>query len=152
MIRIRTRTISPVGDTRTGQKHQFPESGVPIHRGGPVWHVTSFLIFLREYLLLAFKHGVQGRADDCCVEKGAHTQEISLRILNLGPSRNAPPLESPLGSALATANRPLRHGGLNRMMEEETKSSRSGAGRKSVVWCGFVFVILWFELGCFIPL
>lgn len=103
-----------------------------------MWHVTTVLIFLRESLLLAFKHGVQGRADDCCVEKRTHTQEISLRILKIRSSRIAPPAESPPGSALATTNGPLRHGRLNRMMEEETKGCRSGAGRKSMVWCGFI--------------
>lgn len=35
-----------------------------------MWHAATVLIFSRKFLLLAFQHGVQGQADDCCVEKG----------------------------------------------------------------------------------
>lgn len=67
-----------------------------------MWHEATIFIFLRKSLLLAFKHGVQGQADDFSVGKRTHTQEISPHILKIGPSPIAPPPQSPLEAACAT--------------------------------------------------
>lgn len=56
-----------------------------------MWHEATVFIFLRKFLLLAFKHGVQGQADDFRVGKRTHTQEISPRILKIGSLPTAPP-------------------------------------------------------------
>lgn len=60
-----------------------------------MWHEATVFIFLRKFLLLAFKHGVQGQADDFRVGKRTHTQEISPRILKIGSLPIAPPPQCP---------------------------------------------------------
>lgn len=101
-----------------------------------VWHEATVFIFLRKFLLLAFKHGVQGQADDCRVGKRTHTQEISPHILKIGPLPVAPPPPSRLEAACAATNWPPRYGRLNRVSEEETKDCHSGGDLVGKVWCG----------------
>ena len=105
-----------------------------------MWHEATIFIFLHTFLLLAFKHGVQGHAlrwaDDYCLEQRTHIPKKSVQnILEKGPSPIAPTPRSPLEAVYTTTNGPLRHGGLDGTMEENMQRAAT-QGLVGKVWCG----------------